>query len=330
MYVGSTDTDGLHHLIWELVGNAIDQHLARKTTELRVDVNDAWCTIRDDGPGIPVEYVQDMFTSLRHRATYDGHFPHVHIGEGFVGLGCGVVGALSTSVEVETTREGVRWAQSFERGVPVTPLQSLGASTIEGTLVRFHPDPQIFGDHAFDAATIEHRLQQLAWLNPLLRIFFQERRLMWRGGVRGWASMLAGEALAVYSTTQSYEGVDVDVGIAWSEAGEPRIHSFVNMHETRSGKHVDGIWLGLADCVAKLGGVVATVDDVRSALGPGLNAVVHVGLFGPEWAGPRREHLESPIAAEAVRRAIGHDLPAALQRAGKKAHLFLQQRFGIR
>lgn len=329
MYIGNVDESGLQHLVLEAVGNVVDQHLGRTVTELHVDVTpDSWVTVRDDGPGIPPTLLESVFTTLHAAATADGHLlarPHVHLTADMRGIGVVVLNALSTRIEVETTIDGTRWTQAFERGVPVTALESSPGSSSDGTEIKFHPDPEIFSSIAIDVIKLGDRLQQLAWLNPLLRIFFQGQRLMARGGLRGWVQTLVPEARALYSTTQTSSDIFVDVAVGWSDSADTKIRSFVNMQETVGGTHVEGLWLALADIANTFG----ATRDVREALAPGLVAVIHVGMWGPTFAGPTREQLQSPTAGEAVRRLVAEDLPAQLRFArAKTTREFLEHRLG--
>lgn len=172
MYVGDVDDgSGLHHLLWEVAGNVIDLHLARYATELHVDLaRDAWVMVRDDGPGIPVEpagpglasILETVCATLHAKATFDQHFPHVHLGVGMHGVGLAAVNALSARFEVETTRDGVRWGQAFERGRVASDLRCLGTTSTVGTTVRFQPDPEIFGAIELDPSAVARRLQELA------------------------------------------------------------------------------------------------------------------------------------------------------------------------
>jgi len=339
MYVGDTRGDGLYHLLWEVIGNVIDLHLRRDATELHVDITeDSWVTIRDDGPGIPVcpvttgeSVLECVLTKLHAGATYDGHYPHVHICPGLVGVGLVVVNALSRRLEVETTVDGTRWAMRFERGVPTSPLRRLGPTSIDGTLIRFQPDPSIFESTELDVERVRARLQQLAWLNPFLGIWFQERTLKARGGVRRWAESLAasrGDVLARYSTCQNRDGVYVDLALAWTNGDDLDVRCFVNANETRSGTHVAGMWRGLARVARTLGAPDRPAENARKVLGRGLVAIVHVGLFGPQFASPTRDHLASPIAGTAVAGVLASDLPEALAR-DVGLGTFVRDRLGI-
>ncbi len=322
MYVGDIEDSGHRNLLWEVVGNVIDLHLSRMATELHVDVGaDSWVTVSDDGPGMPVEpsrpgatsLLEAICTRLHAGGTYDGHFPHVHVMH--FGNGLAVVNALSTRLDVETTRDGVRWAQTFERGGARTELRQLGPTTIEGTTIRFQPDPEIFRSIAIDVQLVRERLQQLAWLHPLLRVWSQGERLVARGGLPAWACQLAARPIdGTFAVHGTHDGVFVDLALAWAGSAEPLVRSFVNTQETRSGTHIDGIWRGLVTFADEMRALVDEPDKVRSVMSPGLVALVHVGLHSPRFGGPTREHLTSPAAADAVARVVASELPGALWR----------------
>jgi DNA gyrase subunit B len=320
MYVGGTDATGVHHLLWEVVGNVVDLHLARFATELHVDVaDDGWVVVRDDGPGISTDLypgtqastLEIVFTKVTPAGqTSQRLTPHVHLTPTLRGVGVGVVNALSMRTEVETTRAGKRWVMAFERGRVATPLRSLGATTVEGTTIRFRPDPQIFTSTEIDLEQVRAHLQQVAWLSPLLRVFLQGRRISGRGGLRGWAELLAGRTPdASFSTEQKVDAVYVDLALAWRGNREPIIHSFVNMQSTRGhGTHVQGLDRAFAACAKDLG---VSHKVFRARVEPGLIAMIHVGLFDPRWGNPTKDQLLSPVAGEVVEQVLGEELVVA-------------------
>jgi len=326
MYFGGTGAAGLHHLLWEIVGNVIDLHLSQLATTLLVEITpDAWVTVRDDGPGIRPSILTRACTELHAGATFDGHLPHVHVTSSLRGVGVASVNAVSTEFEIETTFEGVRYRQAFACGNEVSPIVALGASTVEGTTVRFHPDPQIFTTLAFDACAIRDRLQELAWLNPLLRVFFQGERISGRGGLLGWATSLASqraEPLAVFSTRSVVDRISTDIALLWGGGVAPVIHSFVNMGRSVGGTHVDGLWEGLARCAKALGAKSSAKAAVTERMSSNLIAIVHVGLYHPAFAGPTKEQLTSPEAGAAVAETLAADLPAMIPRNTALRDLF--------
>lgn len=333
MFVGDTDgPEGRHHLLWEVVGNVIDLHLAHHASELHVVLGpDAWVTVRDDGPGIPTDrdhhgttVLESALTMLRASGTFDGHFPHVHLTPNWAGVGLAVVNALSERLEIETTYRGVRWCQAYERGIAVSQLRRIGPTAHEGTTVRFRPDPLIFREIMLDAELIRARLKELAWLNPHLRVLWQERRVRTRGGVPGWSHHLAiqrGPLECSYGIDLVENGIKVDIGLAWNQCGGSSLKSFVNMQPTiDGGAHVDGLWAAFLEHARSRKSPARRLAHVREALALGLVAVVHVGLYDPKYGSPRRDHLKSPEAGEAVKSA----LLAAINSKRASAHRFQQ------
>jgi DNA gyrase subunit B len=215
---------------------------------------------------------------------------------------------LSERLLVETMYEGARWSLEFAHGRRVGRLRRIGASSTEGTTIRFRPDPQIFACTELDAETVRARLQELAWLNPQLRVWFQEQRLRGRSGILGWARQLAaprGRIQRAKWLTQNIVDVRVDIALVWNRSGAPIVKAFVNMQPTiDSGSHVDALWLGFAHYARMMKSPARRIEHVREAIGCGLVAIVHVGLYAPEFANPTRDLLKSPRAAEAVCAAI--------------------------
>jgi DNA gyrase subunit B len=298
MYVGDPrDRSSLHNLLWVAVDHVLDLHLDRCATELHVDIApDAWVTVRDDGPGTLIE---DSCTRL-HGGAYHP-FPRVPFGDVRIGLGFAVINALSTRLEVETTRDGTRWAQAFARGEIASDLRCLGPTAIVGTTMRFRPDPEIFGAIELDLATVESRLQELAWLNPLLRISFQDRRRFGAGGPAGWVCSRGG--VVGFGFVGAVDDIAVDLAIGWRPAGgAPEVHGFVNMRAVADGTHVDGIWHGLADAAAGL----TAADNVRELLAPGLLVMLHVGMEGAQLGSVTHPRLQNPKAEAVVRHVIVH------------------------
>lgn len=313
MYIGGTDARSLHNLVWECVGNVIDLHLARNATELRVEVRkDGWIEVTDDGPGIPTEltpfgvsFLEDVFSSLRAPRQRS---PHVHVSTDAWGIGLAVVSALSARLDVETTTGGSRWSMGFERGEVAATLRSLGTSDHQGTTIRFLPDPTIFETTTFDASAIARRLQELAWMFPLLRVFLDGVRISGRGGLRAWARDRATTAVAEYAVYDGSDGVAVDIGLAWTNTDRRSLLTFVNTLPTTEGTHLDGLWEGLARVTSR------DVPTVKDALGRGLVGILHVTLLGAEYGSPTKDQLVTPVARTAVRSVIERDLPRVLER----------------
>jgi DNA gyrase subunit B len=337
MYVGDLET-GQPHLLWEILGNAIDQHLVRRVTRVRVDIDEAQnrFEVEDDGPGMPTEparqgrpAVEVIFTTLHAGATWDGHFPHVHVAPYSYGLGASLVGALSSRIEVDVRRRGKHWRLAMEHGRLVEPLHVVGASAQTGTRVRWTPDREIFGDRRPALGGVRARLEELAYLNPLLTLQYGGRTLPGRGGLATWVRSLARHAEptswegdTVLEALRHFDEVSVDIAFGWSGRSAPRVVSFVNQSPLTEGTHLTGLWGGLRDA-ARQQGIDVGVGAIREVLGPGLYAVMNVSLANPEFAGSARDRLKSPVALRAVQRTVSETLAAAFRYGSRLRESFI-------
>src|ERR1700749_4097777 len=180
MFIGDiADGSGLAHMVWELVANSLDQHLAGRCS--RIDVlleQDGSVVVEDDGPGIPLvdasgrPFAEVALTQLHATPTFDGHAPHEHVGAGRHGLGLFPLNALSSRLVVDIFRGGFHHRQRFEKGLAVSRMEKVGPSTRTGTRVSLRPDAAIFSDAWFNAGTIAGRLRELAHLLPALTLTF--------------------------------------------------------------------------------------------------------------------------------------------------------------
>lgn len=202
MYVGDTrDGSGLMHMLWEVVANAVDQHLSGCARRLDVQVEDATAVVADDGLGLPVDEVRDGLSLAEEHLTIphgsptaDGHFPHVHIGHQIHGVGLAPVNCLCSSLEVEVGRGGRAYRLSYERGRSASGLVKEGTTNRSGTTLRFTADREIFGDCSFNTEQAGARLQELAYLNPELEIWFQGSRLAGGNGLGTMCDRMLGPA----------------------------------------------------------------------------------------------------------------------------------------
>jgi DNA gyrase subunit B len=326
MYVGDTADDGVRHLAWEVIANVVNEHLEHAATELHVTLDNNWLTVRDDGRGIPIDLVgreqrpalEVVLTSLFGRGRGGPYFI-------CRGAGLAVVNALSARLEVETTCAGVRWAQAYERGEPMTPLRNLGPTTHVGTMIRFRPDPQIFA-RELTADELRDDLQRIAWLRPFLRVTFQERRLVGTGGLPSWACDLApGRVLARASFEYRVGPIALEVGLAWCDGAGTEIHAFVDHEPAPDGMHILGIWKGLASWAAQLGAPPNKIAAAREVLGRGLVAVLHVSIDDHRFMRART----SQEACCAIRAAFVRDGKHRFRWKRGPLQDFLRERIGI-
>lgn len=323
MYVGDTGPQGMLHLVWEVLGNAIDLYLVGRCRNIDLTfLRDGTVRVRDDGPGLPVmdadgsPLLVRALTELHDAPTKDGHPVHVHLAAH--GLGLSVVHALSDRIEVATSWEGRRWVVSGGAGQLAGPPREEGLASEAGTTILFRPDPALFPNAALDAASLTLRLREVAALCPGLTIRFSDERILEFHREEGLISLLgvpsslpaercfhiapwrpavplSGRALG--------EGMSVDVRLQWALDGEPRVRSFVNLAETPGGgSHVGGLQRGLRTLARVL--ALEEPEEVARALGQYVVAVVSVFHFKPTFAGPTRDRLESPEIEPLVAGAV--------------------------
>jgi DNA gyrase subunit B len=319
MYVGDVhDGSGVHHMVWTLIANALDQVLARRCTRIDVILHaDDSISIRDDGPGISVSpdergasWIERVLTTLHRTPTADGHAPHLHLAPAPIGL-CAVV-ALSSTCEVEVRREAQTWRIELAQGRVTTPLTRVGPADTTGTTLRFKPDPSIFTRIDLDLERIASRVRELAALVPGLETTFacEQKRFpadrglldLLRHGIRPPPEHdhpILGEAHHGDTTAR--------VAFEWSSHGEPTIQAYCNLEPTPQGAHIEGYRQGLAKALRR-----RDHRRVFEKLSRGLHAVIAVDIVDPEYAGPTREKLNSKTAREAVREATATALAAAL------------------
>lgn len=323
MYVGDVhDGTGLEHMVWEIVANALDQHLAGYARNVSVSIEpDGVVEVVDDGAGIPLHevevpevarrtYLEDVLQRSHDTPTRDHHVPHVHLTTDLHGVGMLPVAALSSRLEIDTVWRGRRARLSLVRGEITSPITIEPTSRASGTCVRFLPDCSVFGDAIVSRENVAARLREIAWLVPHLELRFCGEVLPGRGGlfelVRSW-----GATEPILATRREIENATVDLAIGWAPDAQTRIGSFVNYLSSKRGTHVAGLFEGLAD-LAEARDHAFDAGQTRARLAPGLRAVVHVGLLDPSFGGPTRAHLLSPLASVVTRRAIveAHDAPA--------------------
>ena len=339
MYIGSTDVRGLHHLVWEVVDNAVDEHLAGHADRIRVRIlDDGGIEVSDDGRGIPVDKhptekvpaVELALTTLHAGGKFDQQ--SYAVSGGLHGVGVSVVNALATRTEVEVSRSGNRHTIAFSRGAKTENLKKVGKAKSTGTLVRFWPDPDIFETTTLEYDRIAERLHETSLLNPGLEIMLADDRdgrsqtMKFKHGLTDFVrELLRGKdplvAPVEIHDEREYEGkkVAIDLAFTWSEGfHDDRLRSYVNIVRTADGgTHEEGFRRALTTTLNKFGrdsGALLkkdpnlTGDDVRE----GLVAVVSIKLPDPQFEGQTKGRLGSTIARGYVEQVVSEELAAWL------------------
>jgi len=319
MYIGSTDSRGLHHLVYEVVDNSIDEALAGHCDEITVTLHDdGSVSVEDDGRGIPVdthaEYdrpaVEVILTVLHAGGKFDNK--SYQVSGGLHGVGVSVVNALSERLAVVVDREGARWRERFERGEPVTDLERVEdvAEDQTGTLIRFTPDADIFETTEFSFETLESRLRELAFLNSGVTITLRDERdeegretsFHYEGGIREFVRYLNESRTPLHEDvvylTGEEQDVQVEIAMQATDDLQSSTHAFANNINTREGgTHLTGFKTALTRVVndyANEHGLLADLDgdnlkgeDIRE----GLTAVVSIKHPDPQFEGQTKTKL---------------------------------------
>jgi len=350
MYIGSTDERGLHHLLWEVLDNAIDEAMNGYADRIEVVLHaDGSASVRDNGRGIPVDIhpltktsgVETVLTRL-HAGGKFGKGGYRATG-GLHGVGISVVNALSETLEVEVRQKGRRYFQRYHRGVPETPLADVGsAEDGTGTWVRIVPDPEIFRESThFRFATIVARLRELAYLNPGVTIFLldetsgEERTFREDGGIRTYVEELVqGKKTPLHAPIafSAREGdTQVEVALVFTEAQTEEIFSFVNNIPTREGgTHESGFKAALTRVMndyARKSGLLKesesnlTGEDVRE----GLVAVLNLRLLEPQFEGQTKTKLSNSEVKPIVEQLIATEFARFLEENPSIARVIIER-----
>ena len=315
MYIGSTGPEGFHHLLWEVLDNAVDEALAGYCTQIRVILNpDGSATVEDNGRGIPVEiHPQEGISALElvmTRLHAGGKFEKAvyKVSGGLHGVGVSVVNALSEWLVAEICREGSVYRQSYRRGTPEGPVEKIGRSSKSGTRITFKPDPEIFGEQEFDYEVIKNRIRELAFLNPEVRFFLKDERtgaeekFHFKGGISEFVKYLNRKREPVHRKVISISGerdlVKVEVALQYHTGYTETVYAYVNNIYTREGgTHLIGFrtaltrainrYLSSAEGLPKNLRVKVEGEDVRE----GLCAVISLRMPEPQFEGQTKMKL---------------------------------------
>lgn len=338
MYIGSTGPRGLHHLVYEIVDNSVDEALAGHCDLINVVIlADGGMRVSDNGRGIPVDEhpvekrstVEVVLTTLHAGGKFGGG--GYAVSGGLHGVGSSVVNALSQKLNVEVKRQGSAWTQSYKDGVPDAPLTEAGPADVTGTRIEFWPNTEIFETVEFDYETLRTRFQQMAFLNKGLRIDLVDERpsasgrkdsYQYEQGLVDYVEYLnsAKKTELVHPDIISFEAEDtertiaLEVAMQWTTAYSESVHTYANTINTHEGgTHEEGFRAALTTLVNKFArstGLLKekdenlTGDDVRE----GLTAVVSVKLGEPQFEGQTKTKLGNTEAKSFVQKVTGEHL----------------------
>ena len=315
MYIGSTGLRGLHHLVYEVVDNAVDEALAGYCTRIDITLTaDGGVRVIDDGRGIPVDE-----HPVEHRSALEVVMTQLHAGGkfggdsyavsgGLHGVGVSVVNALSRRLDVEVVRDGWRHRQSYERGLPTAPLERVGKAKGHGSTVAFWPDPDIFEETEFRFETLSNRMREMAFLNAGLRITLTDQRnegksevYQYAGGIRDFVAHINATKEPVHPQIIYFEGQAnshyAEVAMQWNSSYNDAVSTFANTINTHEGgTHEEGFRAALTTTINRFARNSALLkekdpnlsgDDVRE----GLTAIVSVKLREPQFEGQTKTKL---------------------------------------
>ncbi|MFA6434395.1 MAG: DNA topoisomerase (ATP-hydrolyzing) subunit B [Elusimicrobiales bacterium] len=357
MYIGSTGVGGLHHLVYEVVDNSIDEILAGGCNTIEVVLKEEnICSVSDNGRGIPVDPMKEVkdpklkgksalevvLTVLHAGGKFDGG--GYKVSGGLHGVGVSVVNALSEWMEVEVYREGKIWSQGYQRGKPKADVKAKGETREHGTTVSFKPDTQVFGDAVFSFDTISNRLRELAFLNPGARITIIDERddkkhtFFFEGGIKQFVKFLNTNKTVLHEEPIFISKVDgdvmLDLAIQYNGDYSENIYSFVNNIKTiEGGTHVSGFRSSLTrvinDYIKKYSLLkdkeyAVTGDDVRE----GLTTVISVKIPHPQFEGQTKTKLGNSEVEGIVKSIAGEMLNVFFEEHPSIAKAICQKSIG--
>ena len=351
MYIGSTSTRGLHHLVYEIVDNSVDEALAGYCDEIQVDINkDGSVTVSDNGRGIPVGInhkaglpaVEVVFTVLHAGGKFGGG--GYKVSGGLHGVGASVVNALSEWLEVEIYHEGQVYKQRYERGKVCYKLKVIGDCEPErtGTKVTFYPDAEIFDDIIFDYDTLKQRFREMAFLTKGLRIVLRDWRgeelhehtFHYEGGIKEFVTYLNKSKTPLYDQIIYCEGfkdgVAVEVAMQHNDSYSDNTYGFVNNITTpEGGTHVEGFRTALTKTFNDYARKNKLIKDNEKLAGEdireGLTAIISVKIENPQFEGQTKQKLGNSEARGAVLGVLSNQLEIFLEQNPNVAKIIVEK-----
>ncbi len=360
MYIGSTGLPGLHHLVYEVVDNSVDEILAGGATTITVTIkDDMTCSISDDGRGIPVDLMKNAKDAkLRSKSALEVVMTVLHAGGkfdsgaykvsgGLHGVGVSCVNALSDHMEVEVRRDGKIHHQEYKRGKPQGPVEVMGKTQEHGTKVTFHADPEIFGNLAFSYETIGNRLRELAFLNAGVKIIYTDERkednqtvtFHYEGGIAQFVKYLNTNKSVlnpepIYLTKEIGDNY-ISFAIQYNEGYSENVFSFVNnIHTIEGGTHLTGFRSSLTRLINEYiknnnlakqhKDISVSGDDIKE----GLAAVLSVKIPHPQFEGQTKTKLGNSEVEGIVRSVVSDTLATFFEENPKTARAICEKCMG--
>src|SRR4051794_10415706 len=351
MYIGSTGVRGLHHLVYEVVDNSVDEALAGHCDAVEVKIHpDNSVTVIDDGRGIPVDTMEkegrpavEVVLTVLHAGGKFGEGGGYKVSGGLHGVGVSVVNALSEQLHVEIRRDGFKWTQDYVRGAPQGDLVKGEPTTETGTIITFLPDAEIFETLDFDFATLEQRLRETAFLTRGLRIGIEDERgegnrnasFHYEGGIEDFVSFLNENKDPIQKKVVFFEGDSdegaVEVALQWNSSYQESVFSFANNINTHEGgSHLSGFRAALTRTLNRYAREIGELkekdenlsgEDVRE----GLTAVISAKLTDPQFEGQTKTKLGNPGMEGFVASVVNTKLAQFLEENPQEARAVIRK-----
>lgn len=351
MYIGSTGPRGLHHLVWEIVDNAIDEALAGFCTHIEVEIlPDNHIVVTDNGRGIPVEIhhktgksaAEAVFTILHAGGKFDGK--SYKVSGGLHGVGASVVNALSEHLQVTIKKDGKIYTQEYAKGKKLTELHTIGEAEDSGTSVKFKPDIEIFKEGiSFEFEILRNRLQQSAFLNKGLRISLRDSRnpenvkevsYHYEGGIKEYVQYLNKSKTAIHNDIiyidGAMDGIEIEIAIQYTEDYSSNIYSFINnIYTPEGGTHEEGFRASLTRCLNNYGKDAnifrkdesLTGEDVRE----GLTTIISCRHPDPQFEGQTKAKLGNTEVRRITSQILSDNLDIYLKENPQSAKIIIEK-----
>nr|MBP6610636.1 DNA topoisomerase IV subunit B [Paludibacter sp.] len=354
MYIGDIGVKGLHHLVYEVVDNSIDEALAGHCDTVNVTINeDNSVTVVDNGRGIPVDMhekegksaLEVVMTVLHAGGKFDKDSYKVSGGLHGVGVSC--VNALSTLLHVEVSRNGKLYMQEYECGIPKFPVKEIGTSTSNGTSVTFHPDASIFIETVYKYDILANRLRELAYLNAGITLTLTDKRVVNEDGAFKGETFFSNEGLkefveyideareklidSVIHIITEKNGIPVEIAMTYNTSYNENIHSYVNNINTiEGGTHLAGFRRGLTRTLKKYAEDSKLLEKLKMEISgddfrEGLTAVISIKVQEPQFEGQTKTKLGNNEVMGSVEMAVSEALGNYLEENPKSARIIVDK-----